>query len=123
MTSSPQLQLNGVRVADTFTEAFPVVGARVIITAASLELARVAATEFSGYASSVIACDAEAAIERDAATNTQEAGPPPRGGNVGAYNLGWLDNGTTLVSTRRSSLVIGRFSELATQRWSERKPN
>ncbi len=32
--------------------------------------------------------------------------PLPAGGNVGAYNSFWLDRGTTVVPTRRTSLVI-----------------
>ncbi len=32
--------------------------------------------------------------------------PPPKGGNVGAYNLGWMDLGTKIVSTKRTSQVI-----------------
>ena len=32
--------------------------------------------------------------------------PLPVGGNVGAYNSFWLDRGTTVVPTRRTSLVI-----------------
>ncbi len=31
---------------------------------------------------------------------------PPRGGNVGAYNLVWMDFGSEVVQTGRSSLVI-----------------
>ena len=61
---SSQLTVNSVPVRDTFAEAFPVVGTRLLITAATAELAKIAATEVSGYASSVIACDAEADIER-----------------------------------------------------------
>ena len=49
-------------VEDTFAEAFPMAGARVIITADDQELATIAATEFCGNASSVIGCDAEAGI-------------------------------------------------------------
>lgn len=63
-TLSPSLQLNGVEIDDTFAEAFPIVGTRVLITAATDEWARIAATTMTGYATSVIACDAEAAIER-----------------------------------------------------------
>lgn len=57
------LSLNDVPIADTFAEAFPVVGTRLVITAATTELAETAAREVSGFASSVIACDAEADIE------------------------------------------------------------
>ena len=32
--------------------------------------------------------------------------PLPVGGNVGAYNAFWIDRGTTVVPTRRTSLVI-----------------
>ena len=59
------LDLNGVPVEDTFAEAFPMSAARLLITAESRDWAYVAATEFCGNASSVIGCDAEAAIERD----------------------------------------------------------
>ena len=50
-------------IDDTFAEAFPMKGTRLIITAVDEELARVAATEFSGNSSSVIGCDCEAGIE------------------------------------------------------------
>lgn len=59
-----QLQLNGVRVIDTFAEAFSIVGTRLIITASSEKWAATAAAETCGFATSVIACDAEAAAER-----------------------------------------------------------
>lgn len=57
------LELNGVEIVDTFAEAFSMKGTRVIITAATPHWAQIAATEMSGYATSVIACDAEVAIE------------------------------------------------------------
>lgn len=50
-------------IDDTFAEAFPMSATRIVITAVDEELARVAATEFCGNASSVIGCDAEAGIE------------------------------------------------------------
>src|SRR4051794_10492017 len=53
-----------VEVADTFAEAFPMTAARAIVTAESPEWARIAGREMTGYATSVIACDAEAGIER-----------------------------------------------------------
>jgi len=61
---APNLMCQGVPVADTFAEAFPIVGARLVITAASEDWARTAGAEFCGFASSVIACDVEAAVER-----------------------------------------------------------
>ena len=57
------LELGGVPVADTFAEAFPIVGTRLVITAATPQWAQIAAQELCGYATSVIACDVEAAIE------------------------------------------------------------
>jgi formylmethanofuran--tetrahydromethanopterin N-formyltransferase len=51
-------------VADTFAEAFPMTAARVVVTADSASWAQIAATTMTGYATSVIACDAEAGIER-----------------------------------------------------------
>lgn len=59
------LQLHGVAIIDTFAEAFPIKGARLIITAANQNWANTAATVFCGNATSVIACDVEAAIERE----------------------------------------------------------
>lgn len=52
------------RVVDTFAEAFPMSAARAIVTADTPAWAEVAGRTMSGYATSVIACDAEAAIER-----------------------------------------------------------
>lgn len=58
------LRLNGVEIVDTFAEAFPIKAARLIITADELRWAQTAATVMCGNATSVIACDVEAAIER-----------------------------------------------------------
>jgi formylmethanofuran--tetrahydromethanopterin N-formyltransferase len=56
--------VNGVEVVDTFAESFPMTAARAVVTADTLRWAEVAGRTMSGYATSVIACDAEAAIER-----------------------------------------------------------
>jgi formylmethanofuran--tetrahydromethanopterin N-formyltransferase len=58
------LRRNHVEIVDTFAEAFPIKAARLVITAATPRWALIAATEFCGNATSVIACDVEAAIER-----------------------------------------------------------
>jgi len=55
---------NGVAIADTFAEAFTMVGTRVIVTAVSAEWAETAGIQATGFATSVIACNAEAAIEQ-----------------------------------------------------------
>lgn len=62
--TGPLMTLNGVEIVDTFAEAFPIKAARLIITAATERWARTAATVLCGNATSVIACDVEAAIER-----------------------------------------------------------
>lgn len=58
------MQLDGVTIADSFAEAFPMTAARAVITASTSEWAEIAGRTMSGYATSVIACDAEASIER-----------------------------------------------------------
>lgn len=58
------MQHEGVTIADTFAEAFPMTAARAIVTADTPHWAEVAGRAMSGYATSVIACDAEAAVER-----------------------------------------------------------
>jgi len=52
-------------IVDTFAEAFPMTAARVIVTAESPKWAGIAAQTMTGYATSVISCDAEAGIERE----------------------------------------------------------
>ncbi len=59
-----ELGRTGVNVVDTFAEAFPMTAARVILTAATPGWAQIAGQTMTGYATSVIACDAEAGIER-----------------------------------------------------------
>jgi formylmethanofuran--tetrahydromethanopterin N-formyltransferase len=56
-------EINGVPVVDTFAEAFPMTACRVVVTAATREWATIAASAATGYASSVIGCDAEAGVE------------------------------------------------------------
>lgn len=56
--------LNGVEIVDTFAEAFAMTAARAIVTADTAHWAEIAARTMTGYATSVIGCDAEAAIER-----------------------------------------------------------
>lgn len=70
------LTFQGVEVVDTFAEAFPVVGTRIVITAADEQWAQTAAAVVTGYATSVIACDAEAGIERPLAPEETPDGRP-----------------------------------------------
>jgi len=67
---------NGVDIEDTFAEAFPMTAARLVVTAATARWALTAGTIATGYAASVIGCDAEAGIERElCATETPDGRP------------------------------------------------
>jgi len=57
------VERNGVRILDTFAEAFSMRAARVLITAESAAWARTAAQSMTGFATSVIGCKVEAGIE------------------------------------------------------------
>ena len=54
----------GVLIEDTFAEGFTMRAARIVVTATNDKWARQAALKFTGFATSVIACKCEAAIER-----------------------------------------------------------
>jgi formylmethanofuran--tetrahydromethanopterin N-formyltransferase len=70
------LTINGVLIADTFAEAFPMTAARVLVTAETPGWARTAGQVSTGYAASVIGCDAEAGIERDLSPDETPDGRP-----------------------------------------------
>ena len=58
------MRLGGAEIVDTFAEAFPMWGARVVITAATPAWALEAGRSMTGFATSVIGCKCEASIER-----------------------------------------------------------
>src|SRR5207253_9971911 len=62
--ASPLLTVNDVPIEDTFAEAFPMTAARLVVTAETAAWAQTAGQLATGYAASVIGCDAEAGIER-----------------------------------------------------------
>jgi formylmethanofuran--tetrahydromethanopterin N-formyltransferase len=68
--------IQGVEIADTFAEAFPMRGSRIVITAATARWAHQAATTMTGFATSVIGCKCEAAIEREIASSETPDGRP-----------------------------------------------
>ncbi|MGD2179088.1 MAG: formylmethanofuran--tetrahydromethanopterin N-formyltransferase [Anaerolineae bacterium] len=70
------MHINGVEIEDTFAEAFKMWGARLIVTAADLRWAQIAAQEATGFATSVIACGAEAGIEADLPASETPDGRP-----------------------------------------------
>jgi formylmethanofuran--tetrahydromethanopterin N-formyltransferase len=70
------MYVNGVLIEDTFAEAFPMRAARIVVTATNLRWAHAAARELTGFATSVIACKCEAAVERELApSETPDARP------------------------------------------------
>lgn len=70
------MQINGVTIDDTFAEAFPMKGTRVVITAQNARWARIAAESMTGFATSVIACGCEAGIERELSPEETPDGRP-----------------------------------------------
>jgi formylmethanofuran--tetrahydromethanopterin N-formyltransferase len=74
--SGAELQHRGVRIVDTFAEAFGMRGARVVITAQSAGWARTAAQAMTGFATSVIGCKVEAGIEAQIAADDTPDGRP-----------------------------------------------
>jgi formylmethanofuran--tetrahydromethanopterin N-formyltransferase len=72
----PALVANGVRIDDTFAEAFDMRGTAVVITAPTARWARQAAETMTGFATSVIGCGCEAAIDAIVAAQDSPDGRP-----------------------------------------------
>jgi formylmethanofuran--tetrahydromethanopterin N-formyltransferase len=70
------MQLGPTRIVDTFAEAFRMRFARLVITACDPYWLDAAVREATGYASSVIGCDAEAGVERLLAAEESPDGRP-----------------------------------------------
>lgn len=85
------MERRGVRIVDTFAEAFGMRAARVIVTAGSPEWAKTAGQAMTGFATSVIGCKIEAGIE--AALSGEET-PDGRPG-VSALLFGFDTEGLT----------------------------
>jgi formylmethanofuran--tetrahydromethanopterin N-formyltransferase len=68
--------VNGVEIEDTFAEGFSMWGSRIIITAKNRKWADIAAANMTGFATSVIACDCEAGVERDVPPDETPDGRP-----------------------------------------------
>jgi formylmethanofuran--tetrahydromethanopterin N-formyltransferase len=80
------MHIGPTEIADTFAEAFPMVAARLVITAETAGWAETAARIMTGYATSVIACDAEAGVERTMPSDETPDGRP--GVSVLAFGFG-----------------------------------
>jgi formylmethanofuran--tetrahydromethanopterin N-formyltransferase len=70
------LTIHDVPIEDTFAEAFPMTACRLVVTAATPGWARTAAASATGYAASVIGCDAEAGVERELPPDETPDGRP-----------------------------------------------
>ena len=71
-----EMERRGVRIVDTFAEAFDMRAARVLITAQSPGWARTAAQSMTGFATSVIGCKVEAGIEAELTPEETPDGRP-----------------------------------------------
>ncbi|MFX1562519.1 MAG: formylmethanofuran--tetrahydromethanopterin N-formyltransferase [Promethearchaeota archaeon] len=58
------MELNGVEIEDTYAEAFDMMVARILLTAATPNWVKTAALSTAGFATSVIECKIEAGIDR-----------------------------------------------------------
>ena len=70
------MKINGLAIENTFAEAFNMKASRIIVTADNIKWAKNAATSFTGFATSVIACGIEAGIERQLKAKETPDGRP-----------------------------------------------
>ncbi len=70
------MHLGSTLIQDSFAEAFGMTFARVLVTAHDEYWLEAAVREMTGYASSVIACDAEAGLERSQSADDTPDGRP-----------------------------------------------
>jgi formylmethanofuran--tetrahydromethanopterin N-formyltransferase len=67
---------NGVRIDDSFAEAFPMAATGIIVTAPTRKWANQAAATATGYATSVIGCDCEAGVDAELSEEETPDGRP-----------------------------------------------
>jgi len=72
----PDLTVNGVSIDDTFAEAFGMRATAIVITAPDRKWARQAAISMTGFATSVIGCGCEAAIDVELPPSATPDGRP-----------------------------------------------
>ncbi|MEX2524827.1 MAG: formylmethanofuran--tetrahydromethanopterin N-formyltransferase [Gammaproteobacteria bacterium] len=111
------MKINGVLIDDTFAEAFPMKATRIIITAMTLKWAYRAANSLTGFASSVIACGCEAAIERDLKPEETPDGRPGIAVIIFAMSRAQLQEqvekrvGQSVMTTATSACFAGTYSD------------
>ncbi len=72
----PDLSINGVTVDDTYAEAFGMRATAIIITAPNRKWMRQAAASMTGFATSVIGCGCEAAVDAEIPPSETPDGRP-----------------------------------------------
>src|SRR3954471_15474374 len=72
----PRLEVNGITVDDTFAEAFGMRASAIVITGPNRKWARQAAISMTGFATSVIGCGCEAAIDLELSEAATPDGRP-----------------------------------------------
>ena len=91
--------LQGVELVDTFAEAFPMTACALVVTAETIEWARIAGQATTGYAASVIGCDFSFAALRIARKklSSMECATPSVLVQGDAANLPFASNSFDLV--------------------------
>jgi formylmethanofuran--tetrahydromethanopterin N-formyltransferase len=87
---------NGVRIDESFAEAFPMRGTALLITAPNKRWARQAAVTMTGFATSVIGCGCEAGIDCEVDARETPDGRP--GVRVLVFAMSTEDLGKQLVN-------------------------
>lgn len=111
------MKINGVTIDHTFAEAFQMKATRIIITAQSRRWAMLAARTMTGFATSVIACGCEAAIEYEMDPEETPDGRPGIAIMMFAMNTKGLSKqletraGQCVLTSSTSSLFSGIESE------------
>jgi formylmethanofuran--tetrahydromethanopterin N-formyltransferase len=115
------MRLGNTLIVDTFAEAFRMRFARIVVTAADEHCLNDALHEFTGYGSSVIACDAEVGLERRLSTNETPDGRP--GAAVLAFGFSVEALGKAMLTRTGQCLLpcatTAVFNGLASSRLSE----
>ncbi|WP_374306831.1 formylmethanofuran--tetrahydromethanopterin N-formyltransferase [Methylocella sp.] len=94
---------NGVRIDDSFAEAFPMRGTAIVLTAPNAKWAKQAAVTMTGFATSVIGCGVEAGIDHEVAAEESPDGRP--GVRVLLFSVS-TDMLKTQVVTRAGQCVL-----------------
>jgi formylmethanofuran--tetrahydromethanopterin N-formyltransferase len=111
------MEINGVKIDNTFAEAFPMKATRLIITAMTLKWAYRAANSLTGFASSVIACGCEADIERELTPEETPDGRPGIAVIIFAMSKSALQDqltkrvGQSVMTTATSACFSGSHSD------------